>query len=134
MEDIMEIGGEDKLVSVREAAKMCDRNPETIRRWIWSGKLPAEKLGNQLFVKQSILTNFLREEMTTLQTQEQDLPEQTKESAGEQSAEMKHNQTVKLPGSRMEVIGQLQNLREEIRKRTGNIEVSETIRQLRGNV
>lgn len=41
----------DKLITVREAAKECGRNEETIRRWIWSGKLPAEKLGNQLFIK-----------------------------------------------------------------------------------
>ena len=39
------------LITVREAAKECGRNEETIRRWIWSGKLPAEKLGNQLFIK-----------------------------------------------------------------------------------
>jgi hypothetical protein len=89
-------------------------------------------------VKQSTLANFLQEETTTLQTQGQELLEQTKESTGEQSTEPKHNQlaneTVKLPGSHMEVIGRLQKLREEIRKRTGNIETGETIRQLRGNV
>ena len=52
---------EDKLISVREAAKECGRNPETVRRWIWSGKLPAEKLGNQLFVRTSSLTSLCRE-------------------------------------------------------------------------
>lgn len=40
-----------ELVTVREAARQCGKNPETIRRWIWSGKIPAEKLGNQLFIK-----------------------------------------------------------------------------------
>ena len=52
---------EDKMITVREAADECGRNPETVRRWIWSGKLPAEKLGNQLFVKRSALASFCRE-------------------------------------------------------------------------
>ncbi|MBM2825420.1 MAG: 17 protein [Dehalococcoidales bacterium] len=51
----------NELVSVREAAKECGRNMETIRRWIWGGKLPAEKLGNQLFIKRSDLASFCRE-------------------------------------------------------------------------
>ena len=49
------------LIGVKEAALRCQRNPETIRRWIWSGKLPAEKLGNQLFIKTEALANFCRE-------------------------------------------------------------------------
>ncbi len=41
---------EDRLLTVREVARACGRSEETVRRWIWSGKLPARKLGNQLFV------------------------------------------------------------------------------------
>jgi excisionase family DNA binding protein len=41
----------DELMTVREVARACGRSEETVRRWIWSGKLPAAKLGNQLFVK-----------------------------------------------------------------------------------
>jgi excisionase family DNA binding protein len=52
---------EDKMITVREAAEECGRNAETVRRWIWSGKLPAEKLGNQLFVKRSALASFCSE-------------------------------------------------------------------------
>jgi len=48
----------EKIISVREAAQQCGKNPETIRRWIWSGKLPAEKLGNQLFVKETALLEY----------------------------------------------------------------------------
>jgi excisionase family DNA binding protein len=59
------IGMDNEYVSVREAARQCGRNPETIRRWVWSGKLPAEKLGNQLFIKRSDLVNYCRE--TTIQ-------------------------------------------------------------------
>ena len=50
----------EELVTVREAAKESKRNMETVRRWIWSGKLPAQKLGNQLFIKKSDLTAFLK--------------------------------------------------------------------------
>ncbi len=54
----------EELISVREAARMCSRNMETIRRWIWGGKLPAQKLGNQLFIKRSDLAGFCRETAT----------------------------------------------------------------------
>ncbi len=57
----MATGAEDRLISVKEAATECGRNPETVRRWIWSGKLPAEKLGNQLFIRRCDLTSFCRE-------------------------------------------------------------------------
>jgi len=50
----------EELVSIREAANESGRNMETVRRWIWSGKLPAQKLGNQLFIRKSDLTAFLK--------------------------------------------------------------------------
>ncbi len=40
----------EEFLTVREVARRCHRSEETVRRWIWSGKLPAKKLGNQLFV------------------------------------------------------------------------------------
>ena len=43
------------LITVREAARQCHRATETVRRWIWEGKLPAQKLGNQLFIKRADL-------------------------------------------------------------------------------
>ena len=57
----MTTGTKDELISVREAARECGRNMETIRRWIWGGKLPAQKLGNQLFIKRSDFASFCRE-------------------------------------------------------------------------
>ena len=33
-------------ITVREAAQRAHRSEETIRRWIWSGRLPAHKHGN----------------------------------------------------------------------------------------
>lgn len=35
------------MLTVPEVAKMLGRNPETIRRWIRTGKLPARKIGTQ---------------------------------------------------------------------------------------
>jgi excisionase family DNA binding protein len=37
-------------ITVREAAHRTHRSPETIRRWIWSGRLPATKRGNTYYV------------------------------------------------------------------------------------
>jgi excisionase family DNA binding protein len=37
-------------VTVREAAHRARRSAETIRRWIWSGRLAATKRGNTYYV------------------------------------------------------------------------------------
>jgi excisionase family DNA binding protein len=37
-------------ITVLEAARRTGRSPETIRRWIWSGRLPAVKHGNTYYV------------------------------------------------------------------------------------
>jgi excisionase family DNA binding protein len=37
-------------ISVRDAARRIHRSPETVRRWIWSGRLPATKRGNTYYV------------------------------------------------------------------------------------
>jgi excisionase family DNA binding protein len=37
-------------ITVQEAARRTRRSPETIRRWIWSGRLPATKRGNTYYV------------------------------------------------------------------------------------
>lgn len=39
-----------ELVDVREAAARAGRHPETIRRWVWSGRLPARREGGRLLV------------------------------------------------------------------------------------
>ena len=54
----------DELITVREAARECGRNMETVRRWIWGDKLPAQKLGNQLFIKRSDFASFCHETAT----------------------------------------------------------------------
>ncbi len=51
----------EDLITVREASRECRRAAETVRRWIWEGKLPAQKLGNQLFVRRADLARVCSE-------------------------------------------------------------------------
>ena len=87
----MTIRPKEELISVREAAQECGRNMETVRRWIWGGKLPAQKLGNQLFIRRNDFTSFCREKSA-----------------------VKYDTK-----SRLEVIERLKRLREQIRTRIG---------------
>jgi excisionase family DNA binding protein len=45
--------------TVPEAARRAGKNPETIRRWIREGKLPARKVGTQHVIDQGDLAAFL---------------------------------------------------------------------------
>lgn len=38
------------MLTVPQAARQVGREPETVRRWIRSGKLPAKKVGGRYFV------------------------------------------------------------------------------------
>jgi len=38
------------VIDVQRAAATVGRHPETVRRWIRSGRLPAHRQGNRLFV------------------------------------------------------------------------------------
>jgi excisionase family DNA binding protein len=46
-------------LTVPEAARRAGRSPETIRRWIWSGKLPSAKVGNQHVIEEAALDALL---------------------------------------------------------------------------
>ena len=46
------------MLTVRDAARRTGRNAETVRRWIWDGKLPARKIGNQLFIEEEDLAQL----------------------------------------------------------------------------
>lgn len=50
----------DGYVTIREAAHECHRSAETVRRWVWDGRLPAEKIGNQLFVRRADLSRICK--------------------------------------------------------------------------
>jgi excisionase family DNA binding protein len=43
------------MMTVPEAAQRSGRNPETIRRWIRSGRLPARKIGTQHLIEEADL-------------------------------------------------------------------------------
>ncbi len=43
------------MLGIREAAALAGRHPETVRRWVWSGRLPARRDGNRLLVTRSDL-------------------------------------------------------------------------------
>jgi len=77
---------------------------ETVRRWIWSGKPPAQKLGNQLFIRRSDLKAFLKSLGTN-----------------------KHGSL-----DRLEFIERAKALRERIRARTGtDFDISALIEESR---
>lgn len=42
-------------LTIHEAASRVGRTPETVRRWVWSGRLPARKDGNHLVVTEADL-------------------------------------------------------------------------------
>ena len=46
------------MIGVPEAARRVGRNPETVRRWIREGKLPARKIGTQHFIEEEDLAEF----------------------------------------------------------------------------
>jgi excisionase family DNA binding protein len=48
------------MLTVPEAARRASRNPETIRRWIREGKLPARKVGTQHVLEEADLVAVLR--------------------------------------------------------------------------
>jgi excisionase family DNA binding protein len=54
------------MLTVPEAARRVNRDPETIRRWIRSGRLPARKIGTQHFVEESDLLDLAAPEMLPL--------------------------------------------------------------------
>ena len=37
-------------LDIRAAARLTGRSAETVRRWVWSGRLPARKSGKRLLV------------------------------------------------------------------------------------
>jgi excisionase family DNA binding protein len=54
-----------EMVDVREAAELAGRTPETIRRWVWSGRLPSVKNGNKWFVRRSDVAGPRRQPAVT---------------------------------------------------------------------
>lgn len=51
------------MITVPEAAKRAGKDPETIRRWIRSGRLPARKIGTQHVIEEADLEPLLEDLM-----------------------------------------------------------------------
>lgn len=43
------------MVTVREAARLVGRSPETVRRWVWGGELSSERRGRQHLISRAEL-------------------------------------------------------------------------------
>jgi hypothetical protein len=43
------------MIDVRSAAAIARRHPETVRRWVWSGRLAAQRQGNRLLIARADL-------------------------------------------------------------------------------
>ena len=54
------------MITVPEAAKRAGKDPETIRRWIRNGDLPARKIGTQHVIEEDDLDALLDDEELTV--------------------------------------------------------------------
>lgn len=45
----------EDLLDIREAALLTGRHPETVRRWVWSGRLRRHSRGRRLLVERAEL-------------------------------------------------------------------------------
>jgi DNA binding domain, excisionase family len=50
------------MITVPEAAKLAGKDPETIRRWIRSGRLHARKIGTQHVIEEADLAGLIEDE------------------------------------------------------------------------
>ena len=50
-----------EMLEIREAAELARRTPETIRRWVWSGRLNARKSANRLLVARADLDHLVNQ-------------------------------------------------------------------------
>jgi excisionase family DNA binding protein len=49
-----------EMLDVREVARLAGRTPETVRRWIWSGRLTARRHGGKLLVARKAVEDLTR--------------------------------------------------------------------------
>ena len=126
-----------EYLSVREAAERASKDPETIRRWIWKGKLHAVKAGGQYLIPPSALDD-------AVYFQEQ---AKTGIRVGEPQPEYTIQERPKLtPGERAAILADIDReweemgeedleaeraLREEIFQQHGYFDVVQAVREAR---
>ncbi len=54
------------MLTVPEAARRVNRDPETVRRWIRAGKLRSEKIGTQHLIDERDLDAYVEEDYEML--------------------------------------------------------------------
>lgn len=54
------------MLTVPEAARRVGKDPETVRRWIRAGRLPARKIGTQHVIEEADLEPLMEGEMLPL--------------------------------------------------------------------
>jgi len=54
------------MIDVRGAAALVRRHPETVRRWVWSGRLAARREGNRLLMARADVEAIAAREGRTL--------------------------------------------------------------------
>lgn len=84
-----------EMLSVEEAARLARRTPETIRRWVWSGRLPARRAGRRLLVDRreveqlvGAATSSSSERLSLEQWQQRVLEERRQGRLGEPSGDV----------------------------------------------
>lgn len=63
------------MLTVPEAARLAGKDPETIRRWVRSGRLKARKIGTQHIIEEDDLAPLLGDEQLPLPPEWQHLPD-----------------------------------------------------------
>jgi excisionase family DNA binding protein len=122
----------EQLLTVRDIARRFGRSEETVRRWIWSGRLKATKLGNQLFVDPADLRGMpvkgraMREVAAPYRTERR-----AKMSEGKESVRLPVEGAVYDMNEMEALMASARELRERIFRRTGYIDVAEALRESR---
>lgn len=123
---------DDSLLTVRDVARRVGRSEETVRRWIWSGKLKARKLGNQLFVDPEDLAameghgRVLKEVAAPYRRRGMAMDERDVEDVYAAGVRAEYDI------DRMDALmARARDFRERIFRRTGYIDVEEAVRESR---
>lgn len=65
------------MITVPEAAKRAGKDPETIRRWIRTGRLKARKIGTQHVIEPADLDPLLEDDMLQVPDSWRNMPDGT---------------------------------------------------------
>lgn len=63
------------MITVPEAAKRAGKDPETIRRWIRTGRLKAHKIGTQHVIEEADLDPLLGDEQLPMPPEWRTMPD-----------------------------------------------------------